>query len=66
MPDLVNLSLRQAKAKLESSGLKMGELTYTPDIAKNAVLKQFARGVEIEKGTSIVKGATIDLEMGMV
>lgn len=64
MPDLVNLSLRQAKAKLESSGLRMGELTYTPDIAKNAVLKQFARGVEIEKGTSIVKGATIDLEMG--
>lgn len=64
MPDLVNLSLRQAKAKLESSGLILGELTYVPDIAKNAVLKQFVKGEEIEKGFQIVKGSTIDLEMG--
>ena len=64
MPDLVNLSLRQAKAKLESFGLVLGELTYVPDIAKNAVLKQFLGEGEISSGKMVFKGTPIDLELG--
>lgn len=64
MPDLVNLSLRQAKAKLESFGLILGDLTYVPDIAKNAVLRQFKGEDEIAVGDMIFKGTAINLELG--
>ena len=64
MPDLVNLSLRQAKAKLESFGLVLGELTYVPDIAKNAVLRQFKLDHEIPSGNMVFKGTSINLELG--
>ncbi len=64
MPDLVNLSLRQAKAKLESFGLVLGELTYVPDIAKNAVLKQFLGEDPISAGQMVFKGTSIDLQLG--
>ncbi|MFT5052995.1 MAG: beta-lactam-binding protein with PASTA domain, partial [Oceanospirillaceae bacterium] len=64
MPDLVNLSLRQAKAKLESFGLVLGELTYVPDIAKNAVLRQYLGEGEISTGNLIFKGTPINLELG--
>ena len=64
MPDLVNLSLRQAKAKLESFGLILGDLTYVPDIAKNAVLRQFKGEDEIAVGDMIFKGTAINLQLG--
>ena len=64
MPDLVNLSLRQAKAKLESFGLVLGDLTYVPDIAKNAVLRQFKGEDEINLGDPVFKGTGINLELG--
>ena len=64
MPDLVNLSLRQAKAKLESFGLVLGELTYIPDIAKNAVLRQYKGMEEISTGDMVSKGTHIDLQLG--
>ncbi len=40
MPNLVDLTLRQATSMMETYGLKIGSLTYVPDIANNAVLKQ--------------------------
>lgn len=64
MPDLVDLSLRQAIAQLESGGLKAGKLTYVPDIAFNAVIKQEFKGEIIKPGDMIVKGSVIDLVLG--
>jgi beta-lactam-binding protein with PASTA domain len=64
MPDLKDLSLRQSMAMLETYGLKVGRLQYTPDIAKNAVLKQTFRGKPIEPGTTLEKGSVIDLTLG--
>ena len=64
MPDLVDLSLRQAIAQLESGGLKIGKLTYVPDIAFNAVIMQEHKGKKIAAGEMIVKGAVIDLVLG--
>src|ERR1700741_2634237 len=40
MPNLVDVSYRQAEAILQTYGLKVGELIYKPDLAKNAVLGQ--------------------------
>lgn len=64
MPDVVGVSLRQAKSILESQGLSVGAMKYVPDIAVNNVLKQLYKGKEIKKGTEIVKGSAIDLVLG--
>jgi eukaryotic-like serine/threonine-protein kinase len=64
MPNLVDLTLRQATAMLETYGLKPGVMMYVPDIAHNAILKQKYKGQEIETGTLIEKGSKIDLVIG--
>ena len=64
VPKLVDLSLRQAIAMLETYGLKVGVLEYIPDIAKNAVLTQKIDDKEIEPGTMITRGTAVDLVLG--
>ena len=64
MPDLIDVSFRQAEAILESFGLITGDITYKPDLAKNAVLEQYYEGRPIKPGTLIPKGSVIDLALG--
>ena len=64
MPNVVNMSLREARSRLEQRGLKLGETTYIPDIAKDYVLKQQYRGAIVREGEQIAKGARIDLVLG--
>jgi beta-lactam-binding protein with PASTA domain len=64
MPNLVGLTLRQAKSIIETSGLKLGKRIYTPDLAINNVLKQRYLGNEIEEGDTLEKGSSIDLVLG--
>ncbi len=64
MPDLINVSYRQAEAILQTFGLKVGELIYEPDLAKNAVLEQRYKGSGIKPGVEILKGSAIDLVLG--
>jgi eukaryotic-like serine/threonine-protein kinase len=64
MPDLRDASLKQAQLELESLGLKVGKLSYKPDLALNAVLDQQVRGKRIEPGSQVPKGTRIDLVVG--
>ncbi len=64
MPNLVDLTMRQAASMLETFGLKAGSLTYVPDIAHNAVLRQKYKGLDIKAGTMIEKGSRIDMVLG--
>ncbi len=64
MPDLVDLTFRQARTRLESFGLKTGNITYEPDIGENVVLAQKINGMNINPGDSIIKGTLIDLVLG--
>jgi len=64
MPDLIDVTLRQAISILQSSGLKVGDLEYIPDIAQNVVLKVKKDGREVKGGTFISKGSQIDLVLG--
>ncbi|MCB0756171.1 MAG: PASTA domain-containing protein [Flavobacteriales bacterium] len=64
IPNVKNLSLRQAKAVLESVGLKLGELQYRPDIAKNAVLEQLVKGRSVKPEQMAVMGTVVDLVLG--
>jgi beta-lactam-binding protein with PASTA domain len=65
MPNLNNLSLRQALVLLESSGLLVKELVYTDHFARNAICEQHYNGKVIKPGTELVKGSKITLYVGL-
>ena len=65
MPDLVSLSMRQAKAELLSRGLLLGKLIYVQDMATNNVLKQLYANSEIKPGTMVDSESSIDLVLGL-
>jgi beta-lactam-binding protein with PASTA domain len=65
MPDLIDLSLRQAVNTLRSKGLEVNELQYVEDFAGNAILEQLFKSEVIEPGTIIEKGSGIDLVVGL-
>ena len=65
MPSLVGYSMRQAKAELARTGLSLGRLIYTRDIATNSVLRQQRGGVDIKAGTPLASGTTINLVLGL-
>jgi beta-lactam-binding protein with PASTA domain len=64
VPNLVDLPIRQALALIESSGLKIGESRYKPDLSINVVLEQYYNGKKINEGDSLQKGSVIDLVLG--
>jgi len=64
MPNLVDASMRQAQALLESYGLKAGKREYRADPCVNCVLAQTIKGNKVEPGAMIPKGSVIDLVLG--
>lgn len=64
MPNLIGMSFRNALLELRSLGLKMGDTTFIPDMAKNAVKDQLVEGVQIKPGAPISMGTKIDLLIG--
>jgi len=64
MPSLVGFSIRNAEMYLENLGLHLGDTTFRPDIAKNAVLEQLYNGKPIVAGTKIYMGSAISFVLG--
>jgi eukaryotic-like serine/threonine-protein kinase len=64
VPNLIDLPIRQAVALIESSGLKMGELRYKPDLSVNFVIEQLYNGKKIAEGDSLQKESVVDLVLG--
>lgn len=64
MPNLKNLSLRQAMVILRANGLKVSELEFVDHFAKNAIVEQEFKGEAIAPGTELVKGSAIKLKVG--
>ena len=65
MPNLKNLSLRQAIGLLESAGLDVEQLDYRDSPYKNAIIDQYYDGQPIAEGTELVKGSKIVLRVGI-
>ncbi len=63
-PDIENKSLREAKSIIESYGLKVGDTTYKPDVAKDVVLAVSFGGQPIRTGEALPKGSRINLVLG--
>jgi eukaryotic-like serine/threonine-protein kinase len=64
MPNLSGYSFRNAEMVLKSMDLRVGDTTFKPDFARNAVLEQIYNGAIIKPGTKIRKGSVISLVLG--
>ncbi len=64
MPNLVGFSFRNAQMYLAQLGLKLGDTTRRPDIAKDAVLEQTFNGQPIGVGAKVFMGSTIGFVLG--
>lgn len=65
MPELKDLTVRQAVTTLRTSGLKIRKLLFTPYFAGNSVLGQYFNGDTLVAGTEILEGSEIDLLAGL-
>lgn len=64
MPDLIRLTRRQVEPNLRSLGFVIGDVTYKPDIAPDAVLELRHKGRLINPGDELMKTSVIDLVLG--
>ncbi len=64
MPQLQDVSLRQAEIMLKAKGLVLGSVIYKPSPYENAVLEQLYKGRYIAPGTDINMGEVITLVVG--
>ncbi len=64
MPDLRGFSFKSAKIYLNTLGLKLGDTSFVPDIAKNAVKEQLYNKTPIAAGTKIRMGSAIGFILG--
>lgn len=64
MPQLTDISYRQATNLIESSGLIAGNIEYKQSEFPNLVLEQKVNGRIVRMGEMIPKGSTVDLVLG--
>lgn len=64
VPDVVQITRRNAEVKLMSVGFKIGEITFKNDIGKDMVLEMRYKGEPLTPGTLLQKTAEIDLVLG--
>lgn len=63
-PNLKNSAFRQTLQTLESRGFRIGRIEYGDSEFKNLVLNLKQKGKDVEPGTMLPKGATIDIVLG--
>lgn len=64
LPNLTDVTLRQATAILEYYGLRVGNKKYIPDQCFNCVLRMEIKGNRAEAGMMVEKNTTVDLILG--
>lgn len=64
IPDVIRHTKRQVIPMLGSMGFEIGDITYKPDIAKDAVLELRVDGKKINPGDMIMKTTKIDIVLG--
>ena len=65
VPELKDLTVRQAVTTLRTSGIKIRKLLFTPHFAGNSVLGQYYNGDTLLAETEILEGSEIDLLIGL-
>lgn len=65
LPDLCDLSLRQAVSQLYSMGLQGGTLRFVESPDRNAVLSLSQNGRTLQAGQEVNRGSRIDMVVGL-
>ena len=64
MPNFAGFSLRNIELQLKNMGLKIGDMVYVDDFARNSVKDILYKGSSITPGTKLQQGSTVDLVLG--
>lgn len=64
IPQLTDISFRQAQVMIENSGLRIGQVSYEPSEYVNLVLNVMVDSVEIDPEEKLPRGTSIDLVVG--
>ena len=64
MPDLTDMTVRQAISQLANVGFSVGKLRFVDSPYRNAVLEQTCKGRVVKPGTKLDRGSVIDLTVG--
>ncbi len=64
LPQLTDISFRQAQVLIENCGLKIGKISYRPSEYNDLVLEVQKDSVELVTGQKLPKGTTVDLIVG--
>ena len=64
LPELIQVSYRQAIPTLKAAGLQLGTVTYVPNIGKDMVLEVKMNGRTLKGGEKVKKSSKIDLVLG--
>jgi len=64
-PDLTGSTPELAKKQLSDLGIRIGKLTYTPDIAINSILSAQINNLEIHAGEKVRMGSLVNLTIGV-
>jgi beta-lactam-binding protein with PASTA domain len=65
MPELKDLTVRQAVTNLRTNGLKIRKIIFVPHFAGHSVLGHYYDGDTLYAGTEILEGSEIDLVAGL-
>ena len=63
-PDLSGSTFDLAQKQLRNLDLRIGSVSYRPDIAHNTILESRANGEKLSVGQRVTKGSKIDLVIG--
>ena len=64
VPNLIQITKRNAESLLKSTGFELGEISYRDNIGKDMVLEIQYKGNKIEPGILLPKTSKIDLVLG--
>ncbi|HEY8938343.1 MAG TPA: PASTA domain-containing protein [Cyclobacteriaceae bacterium] len=64
-PDLTGSTPELAKKQLSDLGIRIGKLSYEPDIAINSILSAHINNREIHAGEKVRMGSLVNLTVGM-
>lgn len=65
MPELKDLTIRQAVTTLRTNGINIRRLLYMEHFAENSVLGHYFNGDTLLAGTEILEGSEIDIVVGL-
>ena len=64
IPNVIRITIRQARNTLESLGFVIGEIEYVDDIGRDEVISISFEGKDIEPGDLLKKTSIIDFKLG--